>query len=194
MEDWDCKVGRAIVDVFNLDRALVGDYERFARSFTEIRAADIRSQVDELYASQRFWPEPLITINPHFEEDASVDALVASGSLHPDTARVFSAITLYRHQAQSVSKALSNQSFVVTTGTGSGKSLCFFIPIVDAAIRARAAGEEPRTRAIIVYPMNALANSQIKELEKFVEQSGVPTHLRPTFERYTGQEGPDERV
>ena len=197
MEYWDCKVGRTIVDVFNLDRALVGDYERFARSFTEIRAADIRSQVDELYASQRFWPDPLITINPHFEEDASVDALVANGSLHPDTARIFSVgghpITLYRHQAQAVSKALSNQSFVVTTGTGSGKSLCFFVPIIDAAIRARAASEAPRTRAIIVYPMNALANSQIKELKKFVEQSGVPMHLRPTYERYTGQESSDER-
>jgi hypothetical protein len=89
------------VDVFNLDRALLEDYERFARSFTEIRAADIRSHVDELYASQRFWPEPLITINPHFEQDASVDALAASGSLRPETARVFrvegNPITLYRH-------------------------------------------------------------------------------------------------
>ena len=59
--------------------------------------------------------------------------------------RVFRAecnrITLYRHQAQAVAKAAAGQSFVVTTGTGSGKSLCFFIPIIDAAIRARAGGE-----------------------------------------------------
>src|SRR3546814_8753859 len=84
-----------------------------------------------------------------------------------ETAAVFRAggqpITLHRHQAQAVGKASGRQSFVVTTGTGSGKSLCFFIPIVDAAIRARADGEPARTRAIIVYPMNALANSQIKD-------------------------------
>jgi hypothetical protein len=55
------------VDVFDLDRALVGDYERFARSFTQIRAADIRTQVEAIYASGQFWPEPLISINPHFE-------------------------------------------------------------------------------------------------------------------------------
>jgi hypothetical protein len=55
------------MDVFDLDRALVSDYERFARSFTQIRAPDIRSQVEEIYASNRFWPEPLISINPHFE-------------------------------------------------------------------------------------------------------------------------------
>jgi Lhr-like helicase len=185
------------MDVFDLDSAVVKDYERFARSFTQIRAEDIRSQVDALYATGRFWPEPLISINPHYERGANIQNLVAEQSLHPDTARVFridgEAITLYRHQAQAIAKATAGHSFVVTTGTGSGKSLCFFVPIIDAAIRARAAGRQPRTRAIIIYPMNALANSQLQELEKFVEQSGLPEGLRPTFARYTGQESDEER-
>jgi ATP-dependent helicase YprA (DUF1998 family) len=166
------------VDIFHLDRTLVDDYARFARSFTRIRATDIKAQVDEIYATRRFWPEPLISLNPHFERDAAVDELVAEGSLHPNTGRVFcidgQPIMLYRHQAQSVAKAAAGQSFVVTTGTGSGKSLCFFIPIIDAAIRAKVAGEAQRTRAIVIYPMNALANSQLEELRKFVDQSGLP--------------------
>jgi ATP-dependent helicase YprA (DUF1998 family) len=185
------------VNVFELDQALVGDYARFARSFTQIRAPDIRSQVEQIYATNRFWPDPLISINPHFMRGASVDELVADGSLHPDTARVFrvdgNPITLHRHQSQAVAKAVRGQSFVVTTGTGSGKSLCFFVPIIDAAIRARVAGEAPRTRAIIIYPMNALANSQMKELEKFLDQAGLSTERRPTFARYTGQESREER-
>jgi Lhr-like helicase len=185
------------VDVFDLDRTLVDDYASFARSFTQIRAPDIRDQVDAIYASRRFWPEPLITVNPHFERGSSVEALVRNGSLHSDVARVFrvdgQSITLYRHQMQAVAKAMARQSFAVTTGTGSGKSLCFFIPIIDAAIRARAAGEERRTRAIVIYPMNALANSQREELNKFLDQSGLPENLRPTFARYTGQESTKER-
>lgn len=185
------------MNVFDLDRALVSDYERFARSFTQIRAADIRSQVEALYASDRFWPEPLISINPRFERGASIDQLVAAGSLREDTARVFTIdgkpLSLYRHQAQAVAKATTGQSFVVTTGTGSGKSLCFFIPIIDAAIRSRASGEPARTRAIVIYPMNALANSQREEIDKFIKQSGLPDHLRPTFARYTGQESTEER-
>jgi hypothetical protein len=52
------------VNVFELDQAIVRDYERFARSFTQIRALDIRSQVEEIYASGRFWPEPLISHQP----------------------------------------------------------------------------------------------------------------------------------
>ena len=185
------------MNVFELDRALVNDYERFARSFTQIRAPDIQRQVELLYASDRFWPEPLISINPRFERGVSVDRLVGAGSLHEATARVFSIdgvpLSLYRHQAQAVAKAATGQSFVVTTGTGSGKSLCFFIPIIDAAIRARHAGEPARTRAIVIYPMNALANSQREEIDKFIKQSGLPDHLRPTFARYTGQESGEER-
>jgi hypothetical protein len=52
------------VNVFDLDAALIGDYERFARSFTQIRAPDIRRQVEAIYTSDRLWPEPLISINP----------------------------------------------------------------------------------------------------------------------------------
>jgi Lhr-like helicase len=185
------------MNVFDLDSSIVRDYERFARSFTEIRATDIREQVDAIYATGRFWPEPLISINPHYERDVSVAELVVEGQLHTNTATIFRVdskpIVLYRHQAQAIAKAAAGNSFVVTTGTGSGKSLCFFIPIIDAAVRARVAGEPARTRAIVVYPMNALANSQMQELSKFIEQAGLPENLTPTFARYTGQESPEER-
>lgn len=185
------------MDVFRLDRAVIHDYEQFARSFTEVRAADIQQQVEAEYAGRRFWPEPLVSVNPHFEPGARVDTLASTGALHPSTAAIFrvdgSSITLHRHQTQAAAKAAAKQSFVVTTGTGSGKSLCFFVPIIDAAVRARAAGEPRRTRAIIVYPMNALANSQMGELEKFLDQSGLPDDLRPTYARYTGQDAQAER-
>ncbi|MFX6830761.1 DEAD/DEAH box helicase, partial [Acinetobacter baumannii] len=93
--------------------------------------------------------------------------LVASGDLDEATGKIFrfgtTPLQFHRHQAQSIAKARAGQSYVVTTGTGSGKSLCFFVPVVDAIVRARKAGRPRRTSAIIVYPMNALANSQIKE-------------------------------
>jgi Lhr-like helicase len=185
------------MDVFDLDRALVEDYERFARSFTKIRAEDIREQMHRVYASGRFWPEPIISINPHFQQGDSLSKLVAERTLHPETERIFridgGPITLFRHQSQAIAKAAARQSFTVTTGTGSGKSLCFFIPIIDAAIRARAAGQPNRTRAIVVYPMNALANSQMAELQKFIDQADLPERLKPTFARYTGQEDQDKR-
>lgn len=79
---------------------------------------------------------------------------------------------------------------VVTTGTSSGKSLCFFIPIIDSAIRAKKAGGGAKTRAIVIYPMNALANSQAKELEIYLESA---TFGLVTYARYTGQESEADR-
>lgn len=185
------------MDVFDLDRSLVEDYERFARSFTTIRAQDISDEVTRLYASGRFWPDPLVTVNPHFEPGKTITEMVEGKVLHPLTAQVFKTdqgpLRLHRHQLEATSKAKLGRSYVVTTGTGSGKSLCFFVPIIDSAIRARAAKQPRRTRAIIVYPMNALANSQLGEIEKFVGQSDLPAAMRPTFAIYTGQEDRAER-
>src|SRR5207244_11536253 len=108
--------------------------------------------------------------------------------LQPTAAPPSRSLKLGRHLREAVVKAAAGKSFVVTTGTGSGKSLCFFIPIVNAAIRARRAGETPRTRAIVIYPMNALANSQMLELKYFLAPIArlPPVTLAP----YNGQEGP----
>ena len=143
----------------------------------------------------RYWPEPLIQINPSYKESTDIDALVANGILERGCADIFRSkgrpLSLYKHQEQAVALAAERESFVVTTGTGSGKSLCFFIPIVSHVLAARRKSAQRRTCAIVVYPMNALANSQMDELRKFIGQ--VPGEQPVTFARYTGQEDGDER-
>ena len=183
------------LDVFALRDSVVDEYKGFATSFTTIHARDIREQVEAIYAEERYWPEPLIQINPSYRRSTDVGALVTNGVLDPGCADIFRAdgevLSLYKHQEQAIALAAEGESFVVTTGTGSGKSLCFFVPIVDRVLKARRAAAERRTSAIVVYPMNALANSQIDELAKFVDQ--VPGERPITFARYTGQEDMDER-
>jgi Lhr-like helicase len=182
---------------FEFDHRLINSYARFSRSFSTIRSADLKAEIDRQYDAGRFWPDALLSINPRFLQGPTVDELVASGDLDEATGKIFrfgeTPLRFHRHQAQSIAKARAGQSYVVTTGTGSGKSLCFFVPIVDAIVRARKAGKQPRTSAIIVYPMNALANSQLNEIEKFISQSGLPAELRPVVRRYTGQESQEER-
>ena len=184
------------LDVFALRDSVVGEYRRFATSFTTIHAPDIREQVEGIYAGDRYWPEPLIQINPSYKRSTDVGALVANGVLDPGCADIFRAkgepLSLYKHQEQAIALADEGESYVVTTGTGSGKSLCFFIPIVSYVLNARRSSTQPRTHAIVVYPMNALANSQMEELTKFVEQfPGAPPI---TFDRYTGQDDRRERT
>lgn len=182
---------------FEFENRLIDSYARFSRSFTAIRANDLKSEVDRQYSARRFWPDALLSLNPKYLKGPTVDELVASGDLDAATGKIFrfesGPMQFHRHQAQAIAKARAGQSYVVTTGTGSGKSMCFFVPIVDTIVRARKAGKPRRTSAVIVYPMNALANSQIKEIDKFISQSDLSDSLRPVVRRYTGQESREER-
>jgi superfamily II DNA/RNA helicase len=190
------------MDVFSLRDTVVGEYKKFATSFTTIHADDIRQQVEAIYGKERYWPEPLIQINPSYKRSTTISTLTSSGVLEPKCNEIFRTsptpdapqgepLALYKHQEQAIALASQGESYVVTTGTGSGKSLCFFIPIVNAVLAEKRAGGARRTRAIIIYPMNALANSQLEELDKFI--SNVRGERPVTFARYTGQEDSEER-
>ena len=189
------------MNVFEFRQNLIREYSDFTRSFTRIKADDIRAIVDGEYTSQKYWPEPLIQVNPNFKEGGTVQQLVDAGHLHSKCAEFFRlgktegsfgvSLPLHTHQAEAISLAASGESYVLTTGTGSGKSLAYFIPIVDACLKGKAADPVPRTRAIVIYPMNALANSQLEELKKFLGND--PASRAVTFGRYTGQESDEER-
>ncbi|MER6971188.1 DEAD/DEAH box helicase [Nocardioides sp. NPDC000445] len=147
------------------------------------------------------WPDPWLALNPSFASGGTVDDLVAQGILHPRTSEIFRVgkdkdpaaafpITFHRHQADAIDAARTGESYVLTTGTGSGKSLAYIVPIVDHVLRN---GSGKGIQAIIVYPMNALANSQMDELEKFLVAGFGDSDQPVTFGRYTGQEKGDER-
>ena len=188
-------------NVFQFRDQLIERYGSFSRSFVRIAAPDIQAEVGRQYALGRYWPEPLVQINPNYQRKGTVQQLVEQGVLHPTCAEVFQVgkpeghpqpLHLYAHQLQALAKGQARQSYVVTTGTGSGKSLSFFLPIIDRIIKAKAAEPKLCTRAIVIYPMNALANSQLEELDKFLH--GYTPEARPfTVARYTGQEKQDER-
>ncbi|MCD1654122.1 DEAD/DEAH box helicase [Treponema zuelzerae] len=188
-------------DVFSFRDAVINDYSSFSRSFSTISAPDIKSKVDSEYEQGRYWPDPLIQLNSNYKKADSIPVLCGEGVLHPECEHIFVAgkpeghpqpLTLFTHQQESLAKARNHESFVVTTGTGSGKSLSFFIPIIDHVLRAKETDPTKRTRAIIIYPMNALANSQLEELDKFLygyEKGSQPFSVA----RYTGQENAIER-
>src|SRR5664280_819529 len=140
------------MDVFSLRDSVISEYKNFAISFTRIYADDIREQVASIYSDGRYWPDPLIQISPRYKGGDTVESLVREGALEPEAAAIFrhqgASLSLFKHQQQAIALALSRESFVVTTGTGSGKSLCFFIPIVNAVIAAKRGGGARRTRAI----------------------------------------------
>ncbi len=190
------------MNVFELRNRLIGDYSEYVRSFINIRDERIRSCVDIDMDAGLLWPEPRIGLNPSFEPGGRIDELIDSGLLHEECRRIFrirktaegnegEQMRLHRHQVDAIAAAKTGKNYVLTTGTGSGKSLAYIVPIVDHVLRQ---GSGRGIKAIVVYPMNALANSQAGELQKFLS-FGYPDRKGPvTFRRYTGQESDEERT
>jgi ATP-dependent helicase YprA (DUF1998 family) len=188
------------VNVFAIRDRLIADYANYVSSFLRIRDQRLREYVDAEIAAGLLWPDPLIQLNPSYEPGTSIDELADEGTLHEECRRVFrfkpepdsepKPLRLHLHQEEAIRAARTGSSYILTTGTGSGKSLAYMIPIVDHVLRR---GPGKGIQAIIVYPMNALVNSQMEELKRFL-QHGYPDGRGPvTYERYTGQESDEEK-
>lgn len=180
------------MDVFKLRQHIVDEYASYTQSFLQIRDPRINDYVQRELQSGKLWPDALVQLSPSYEPADDIDTLVAAHILHEDCARIFRSerdgtkqpFKLYRHQRRAIDFAQQRKHFVVTTGTGSGKSLTYMLPIIDHVLKHKP--EQGRVRAIIVYPMNALINSQDQALKRFFSNYGPNPPVR--FARYTGQE------
>jgi hypothetical protein len=188
-------------DIFEVREQLVDDYRSFTGAFVAPSDQRIAEFLAERLDAGSQWPEPWLSLNPSYATGGTPAELVVEGLLNEGCERVFRVkerlddpgrlpITFHRHQTDAIKVAASRHSFVLTTGTGSGKSLAYMVPIVDRVLRNPG---RRGVKAIVVYPMNALANSQMYELEKFLKYGYANGEGPVTFARYTGQESPDER-
>ena len=188
------------MDVFKLRDELIGDYSTYIKSFIQINDQRIRDRVDKDLDNGLLWPDPLVQINPNYEPGGSIDDLVEHEILHNLCGKIFrrgktetdfgKPLNLHKHQSEAIITAQKGENYILTTGTGSGKSLSYIIPIVDYILKHPE--QKGSIKAIIVYPMNALANSQLGELDKFLKY-GLGGKEAVTYRRYTGQESPEER-
>src|SRR5205823_8633884 len=171
-------------DVFGLRDHVVGEYRDYVESFIHIRDGRVERFVQDMLARGELWPDAVLQLNPAYEPAGTLANLAAEGVIGKDTARFFGPdIRLYRHQTEAIAVAKRNEPYVVSTGTGSGKSLTYLVPIVDHVLKNDPADHS--VRALIVYPMNALINSQLKALQDY--KKNFP-HCPVTFARYTGQD------
>lgn len=84
---------------------------------------------------------------------------------------------------KAIKKAVAGRNLVIATGTGSGKTETFLVPILNYLFREEAGTlSKPGVRAMLLYPMNALANDQMKRLRRLLEN-----YPKITFGRYIGE-------
>jgi superfamily II DNA/RNA helicase len=178
------------MDAFRLRENVIDSYRDYLLSFLKVKDDRIRNKVEESFYNNGIIKEPLIQFNPSFQKGVSLEDLERSGEIHTNVKTAFGIYDLYRHQVEALRIGMSGKGFVVTSGTGSGKSLTYLATIFNNIFQ-KAPTKSKGVKAILVYPMNALINSQEEEINKFAENFGGSFPI--TYAKYTGQEGQDHR-
>ncbi len=166
------------------------NYLRYLKTTFPIQDAELAVQFDMLlHEENRLLKGPILEVTPPYQSGRCIEDLIQEGVLsarfrqlcgkHLPLHRL-----LYLHQEQAIRKVVSGgRNIVVATGTGSGKTETFLIPVINHLLHEAEAGQlRGGVRALLLYPMNALANDQVKRMRRIFGQ-----FPQITFGRYTGE-------
>ena len=138
--------------------------------------------------AKRIWEEQLtmekLVQGPYlekaqmYEPGESLDKLPMHEETKATVRKQLGKRSLYKHQTDALELLLNGQNAIIATGTSSGKTFCYQIPILDDLLR----DPSPGLRAIIIYPLNALVNDQLGEWEQILKD-----YPHVIFARFTGQ-------
>ena len=152
-----------------LARDIQERYHGYLKTSFYFRNPDLRrSFVNELKKGQLV-KGPFLESSPVYRRETATKDLLTElltadvdpgfvASLQPDR-------MLYVHQERAMRRLAQGRNVIVATGTGSGKTEAYLLPILMALYRESLAGQRgPGVRALVLYPMNALANDQRRRL------------------------------
>lgn len=173
-------------DPVEASKNIVEKYIRYLSTIFEISDKNYADQFKkELNNRQTFAKGPFLDVTDPFTKGKSISELIDCGVLPKSFERIKVPLTrpLYYHQEKAINRVINGRNIVVSTGTGSGKTESFLIPVLSHIIHEDEANRlGPGIRALIIYPMNALANDQIERLRALLAEY---PHI--TYGSYTGQ-------
>lgn len=117
---------------------------------------------------------PYVSLSRPFRAGALLRELADEGILHPHVAALAQFPRLYGHQETAIRAILAGRTTVISTGTGSGKTEAFLYPIISRCLQLRDENAPAGIVAVLVYPMNALAEDQLERLRWLLIGTGIP--------------------
>jgi ATP-dependent helicase YprA (DUF1998 family) len=180
-----------VLDPLRASQRIADNYRGYLQSTFSPRRPQLRREFEAaLSGDVPLVKGPFLQASPPFVIGSCLADLVTEGVLSADILRLNREAfppdrPLYLHQEQAIRKAVKGKrNLIVATGTGSGKTECFLLPILNHLLREQEAGslDRPGVRALLLYPMNALANDQVKRLRRLLID--LP---EVTFGRYVGE-------
>ena len=171
-------------------------YRSYVETFQNVDDETIDAWIENrIETGKVLWKEPFVQLNQRFKYGDKLEEFVEDGSLHETVLDVFTGgggnpIEPYKHQTEAIKSIQNGNNTIVSTGTGSGKSFAFGIPIVSHCLEAKERGEEG-IKAVIIYPMNALANSQYEDFAERLDGTGLRLGLYTGDTPYNPDEAPE---
>jgi len=174
-------------DIINATKHITEKYTRYLQTMFDIEDQEYKKLFDqEMKKIGSFYKGPYLDVVDSFENGKSIPELINEGVLNSDFKYIQDIYTktLFKHQESSIRKIAKGKNIVVSTGTGSGKTESFLIPILNSLMNEKTEKGQitPGVRALLIYPMNALANDQIDRLRNL-----LANYSDITFGSYTGQ-------
>lgn len=165
---------------------VVSDFLRYQLSTYAFADQSLYTQMRELLNLEQTRATPLlkgpyISLSRTFRQGATLEQLIAEGVLHPHIRQLSPYPSVYGHQEEAIRSIHAGRTTLVATGTGSGKTECFLLPIISRCLELRDVDAPAGITAVIVYPMNALAEDQLQRMRELLAGTGI------TFGLYVGK-------
>lgn len=169
---------------------IIDKYLRYIETTFYIDDTDYMKKFKSFLEKKDFFAKgPYLDFSDSFEFGKSINQLIDEyilsnefKVLYRDNPNLLTR-SLYKHQELSIRKIREGRNLVVTTGTGSGKTEAFLLPIMNYLMEQKVEGPlNDGVRALIIYPMNALANDQMKRMREL-----LANYPDITFGSYTGE-------
>jgi len=172
---------------------VIGEYKNYLSTEFQARDPQLRAALEAALTEAGFLAqEPFFQAHRPFKSgrrwrDLGLDAALARVMEQRSDSE-----TSYLHQSDAIAHLLGPDAgpLVVTTGTGSGKTECFLLPVIQNAIEDSVRFRHAGLTALLVYPMNALANDQEERIRQYLQASG---HTHVKVARYDRSTKEDER-
>ena len=166
-----------------------GDYQNYIASILTVKDDEITRLAHKAVSNTEFVKGPYLESTLPFVDGKSLKELASENLISKEFGKMGKAVhysdwKLRIHQEKALRHIIEdNRNMVISTGTGSGKTECYLYPIFNAIMREKEAGTlDSGVRALLIFPMNALANDQQKKLRKLLRE-----YPDITFGRYTGE-------
>jgi len=183
------------IDPLEVTTAITDSYRRYLKTSFRLRDRALAGLFHGELEKFQFVNGPILEATPPFKVGCSLSMLAREGLFDPlltdlicESQPYLRAKPLYLHQERAIRKILGGRNVVITSGTSSGKTECFLIPILNHLVREHREGKlGPGVRALLLYPMNALANDQLRRLRDLGDVFAKRAPDLPiTFGRYVG--------